>query len=376
MSCRSGVGRGGTSGVQPLKATVPFQLHNKAQPRPRDAKTAEKTKSRPPKPSIRRTLSLDNMVGPYLQGQWPKEPHQAASCVNDKATQTPSTWSDESRGRRAGVGHKRSASWGSAEHLKDIAKLKHHLQKRSKHGVPSGHGRDPQQQQQHPPPAGHALGATQTMPLTPLCRVTPRLRHSVEGLNLELERVFVHESPAERPQILDVPDGHRAPVPAQRCSSDSQSDPSPALLSPPPSPCSAGETADTADSGTLCSSPSPPPGSAGPSPCSPRPRKTCSFQREPPEGCERVRVCEEALSPCEGQAAPRPSCPDPNKVNFTPHGGSAFCPVSLLKPLLPSMDILFRSLSVSPVAARPGQGGAPAVGGYLGALPDSATTAM
>lgn len=316
------------------------------------------------------------MVGPYLQGQWPKEPHQAASCVNDKATQTPSTWSDESRGRRAGAGHKRSASWGSAEHLKDIAKLKHHLQKRSKHGVPSGHGRDPQQQQQHPPPAGHALGATQTMPLTPLCRVTPRLRHSVEGLNQELERVFVHESPAERQQILDVPDGHRAPVPAQRCSSDSQSDPSPALLSPPPSPCSTGETADTADSGTLCSSPSPPPGSAAPSPCSPRPRKTCSFQREPPEGCERVRVCEEALSPCEGQAAPRPSCPDPNKVNFTPHGGSAFCPVSLLKPLLPSMDILFRSLSVSPVAARPGQGGAPAVGGYLGAIPDSATTAM
>lgn len=43
------------------------------------------------------------------------------------------------------------------------------------------------------------------------------------------------------------------------------------------------------------------------------------------------------------------SCPDPNKINFTPHGGSAFCPVSLLKPLLPSMDLLFRSLAASPV---------------------------
>lgn len=41
-------------------------------------------------------------------------------------------------------------------------------------------------------------------------------------------------------------------------------------------------------------------------------------------------------------------CPDPNKVNFTPHGGSsAFCPVSLLEPLLPSMDMLFCSLSVA-----------------------------
>lgn len=46
------------------------------------------------------------------------------------------------------------------------------------------------------------------------------------------------------------------------------------------------------------------------------------------------------------------SCPDPNKVNFTPHGGSAFCPVSLLKPLLPSMDALFRSLTISPTGGR------------------------
>uniref|UniRef100_A0A671YKE9 Myosin light chain, phosphorylatable, fast skeletal muscle b n=1 Tax=Sparus aurata TaxID=8175 RepID=A0A671YKE9_SPAAU len=50
------------------------------------------------------------------------------------------------------------------------------------------------------------------------------------------------------------------------------------------------------------------------------------------------------------------SCPDPNKVNFTPHGGSAFCPVSLLKPLLPSMDMLFRSLTISPTGSCSSQG--------------------
>lgn len=50
------------------------------------------------------------------------------------------------------------------------------------------------------------------------------------------------------------------------------------------------------------------------------------------------------------------SCPDPNKVNFTPYGGSAFCPVSLLKPLLPSMDLLFRSLAVSPLGGCSNQG--------------------
>uniref|UniRef100_A0A8C7NZI6 Family with sequence similarity 117 member Aa n=1 Tax=Oncorhynchus mykiss TaxID=8022 RepID=A0A8C7NZI6_ONCMY len=74
------------------------------------------------------------------------------------------------------------------------------------------------------------------------------------------------------------------------------------------------------------------------------------------------------------------SCPDPNKVNFTPHGGSAFCPVSLLKPLLPSMDLLFRGLSVSPVTGCSGQGSAPyqtvghSVGGYMsGSLQDTTT---
>ena len=55
-----------------------------------------------------------------------------------------------------------------------------------------------------------------------------------------------------------------------------------------------------------------------------------------------------------GEPVAQASCPDPNKVNFTPHGGSAFCPVSLLKPLLPSMDLLFRGLTVSPVSGCPG----------------------
>ncbi|KTG39014.1 hypothetical protein cypCar_00019074, partial [Cyprinus carpio] len=158
------------------------------------------------------------------------------------------------------------------------------------------------------------------------------LRRSVEGLNLELEGVFVSETAKEQHKILDVPDGHRAPVPAQRYSSASQSDPSPAQLSPSHSPCT------ITDTGHL---------------------------------------------PCDGNAPLQPSCPDPNKVNFTPHGGSAFCPVSLLKPLLPSMDLLFRGLSVSPVTGCSAQSAAPcqtpghAVGGYLsGTLTDPTTTSL
>ncbi|XP_072549738.1 protein FAM117A [Salminus brasiliensis] len=354
MSCWSGKARGGSQGLQPLRATVPFQLHNKAPPPRccRDAlSTVEcKTKARPPKPTLRRTLSLDTLVGPYLQGHWPKQAEsQNTTCVNDKATQTPSSWTEETRGRRGGLGHKRSASWGSAEHLREVAKLRHSLQKRSRH-APPGYDRPNQ-----PPPSIHlhTPGGTQTVPLLPLSRLAPRLRRSVEGLNLELEEVFVSESPEEQHKILEVPDGHRAPVPAQRCSSGSQSDPSPGLFSPSQSPCPITDS-DMVVCGPLDTSPSPPLYVAEAPSSSPRPNKTCAFQREPPEGCERVRVCEEAFSPCHGDRPVQPSCPDPNKVNFTPHGGSAFCPVSLLKPLLPSMDLLFRGLSVSPVTGCSG----------------------
>ncbi|XP_029997220.1 RUN domain-containing protein 3A-like isoform X2 [Sphaeramia orbicularis] len=353
---------------------------------------ADRTAARPPKPTIRRTLSLDTIIGPYLQGQWPKEAEGAAvSCVNDKATQTPSSWAEETRGRRHASGHKRSASWGSAEHLREVAKLRHQLQKRSRHAPPSSGYELP-----HPPlPTAHSAGITQTRQLMPLNRLAPRLRRSVEGLNLELEEVFVSEKPDDQHEILDIPDGHRAPVPAQRCSSGSQSEPSPGpldpsllspsqspspcpldpsllspshspgplnpgLLSPTQSPCLMGEP-EPVDCETLCS-----PSTTLPSfaleppllqPCSPapRPNKTYSFQREPPEGCELVRVCEEAMASCADEPLLTASCPDPNKVNFTPHGGSAFCPVSLLKPLLPSMDLLFRGLSVSPVTGCTGQ---------------------
>ncbi|KTF85244.1 hypothetical protein cypCar_00016323 [Cyprinus carpio] len=301
MSCRSGVARVGNQGLQPVRATVPFQLQNRAAPRCKDAKAA-----------IRR-----------------------------EDISTPSSWIEETRGRRGGGGHKRSASWGSAEHLREVAKLRQSLQKRSRHAPPA--------------------------------------------MDCDHTHQHVHNSQTRTPgstQILEVPDGHRAPVPAQRYSSASQSDPSPAQLSPSHSPCTITD-ADMVVCGPLCPPSSPPLCISEPPSSSPRPNKTYVFQREPPEGCERVRVSEEAILACHGNASLQPSCPDPNKVNFTPHGGSAFCPVSLLKPLLPSMDLLFRGLSVSPVTGCSAQSAAPcqtpghAVGGYLsGTLPDPTTTSL
>lgn len=48
----------------------------------------------------------------------------------------------------------------------------------------------------------------------------------------------------------------------------------------------------------------------------------------------------------------QPSCPDKNKVHFNPTG-SAFCPVSLVKPLFPNVGFLFRGF---PAPAGPGAG--------------------
>ncbi|XP_057673923.1 protein FAM117A isoform X2 [Corythoichthys intestinalis] len=308
------------------------------------------------------------------------------SRVHVKKT-TPSCWAEETQNRRSFGGHKRSASWGSAEHLKEVAKLRQQLQKRSRHAAPSAAGYEP---------SHHALttGVTQTSPLVPLSRLASRLRRSVEGLNLELEEVFVSENRDDQHEHLDIPDGHRAPAPVQRCSSGSQSESSPgpldlsllspsqspcpldpSLLSPSTSPCplnpllfSPTQSPESATREVLCPSPSTffpsygvdppvlPPCSTSSFSSPPCLDQSLFFKRQPPEGSEPLPMCQDTMLACPNELLNlQPSCPDLNKVNFTPHGGSAFCPVSLLKPLLPSMDLLFRGLSVSPVTGCPEQ---------------------
>ncbi|KAK2820371.1 hypothetical protein Q5P01_023330 [Channa striata] len=377
MSGRSGLRqtRGAAPGPQPLKATIPYQLASKPRPNRKDGKSAGKSKSHQLSSGIRRAMSLEAIIGPYLQGHWPKEPEvQSSLSRKDKATQTPDSWSDKSQSRRGSSSHKRSASWGSAEHLREIAKLKQQLQHRSKPAVSRGQDGD---HKRGYPQGSSSLGATQTqpipIPLAPLSTLVPRLRCSVEGLNQELEGMFICQPPHPQHRLLDVPDGHRAPVPPHSCSSGSQSDPattplcsSPTSPSPRTSPsCISTSPLNSEDTHlnvhqglidgaeTCLSSMFSAHNEADlPLPLlissSPGPNKSCCFQREPPEGCEKVRVWEETSIPCQNKPALISSCPDPNKVNFTPHGGSAFCPVSLLKPLLPSMDLLFRTLAISP----------------------------
>ncbi|XP_040509209.1 protein FAM117A isoform X2 [Gallus gallus] len=322
---------------------------------------------RPRQPRVRRTSSLDTIVGSYLLGQWPRDADGAsASCMNDKATQTPVSWHDAEVGKASSSAHKRSASWGSTDHRREIAKLKQQLQRTKLNG------RSGKEKEKSSPLQGdHAvLGSLRDSPSgflssSPVLRLSPCLHRSLEGLNQELEEVFVKEQGDEELlRILDVPDGHRAPAPAQRgsgdaslmlepssgsCSSLSLS-PSPSVplhLSPhTPVRLVAEELSSAVDEVQLDpkekeeGSPSPVLAFAS----SPRPNHSYMFKREPPEGCEKVRAFEEASSSPDHTF--QPSCPDKNKVHFNPTG-SAFCPVSLVKPLFPNVGLLFRGFPAS-----------------------------
>uniref|UniRef100_A0A8C0I2X0 Family with sequence similarity 117 member A n=3 Tax=Balaenoptera TaxID=9766 RepID=A0A8C0I2X0_BALMU len=336
----------------------------------------EKPVWRPQPPQVRRTFSLDTILSSYLLGQWPRDADGAFTCcTNDKATQTPLSW-QELEGERASLStHKRSASWGSTDHRKEITKLKQQLQrtKLSRSGKEKERG--------SPLQGDHAVrGALRASPPSfpsgsPVLRLSPCLHRSLEGLNQELEEVFVKEQGEEELlRILEIPDGHRAPAPPQSGSCDHPlllldpgnlaSSPSMPLASPQPS----GQTSLEEHQGAaeeLTSIPSDkasPPGhpafleEGSPSPvlafaASPRPNHSYVFKREPPEGCERVRVFEEATSPGPDLAF-LTSCPDKNKVHFNPTG-SAFCPVSLMKPLFPSMGFIFRNCPSSPGSPLP-----------------------
>ncbi|XP_053483185.1 protein FAM117B [Ictalurus furcatus] len=311
--------------------------------------------------SIRRTSSLDALTGPYLSGHWPRDATHATCvpCMRDKSTQTPSAWADESEEKRRSS-HQRSASWGSTDQLKEIAKLRQQLQ-RSKHI--SRHHRDKERKS---PFNGNHAAINQSQAPIPKSVLIPipvskssvsRFRNSVEGLNQEIERIIIRDSGDKDEQFIpqDAPDGHRAPPPLCQRSASSRSidtqtpsgitvgsshsnsssrsqSVSPAFLSVPNELCSDSPSpneeplGDCRDKDLIPGSPLPKYAS------SPKPNNSYMFKREPPEGCERVKVFTEETQAKPPREIPQFLCPDRNKVNFIPNSGSAFCLVSILKP--------------------------------------------
>eukprot|EP00079_Xenopus_tropicalis_P039287 XP_017953058.1 PREDICTED: protein FAM117B isoform X2 [Xenopus tropicalis] len=322
-------------------------------------------KTQPPSLSpsslIRRTSSLDTLAAPYLSGHWPRDNQvQTAPCMKDQSTQTESAWAEEYAEKKKGS-HKRSASWGSNEQLKEIAKLRQQLQ-RSKHS--SRHHRE--KDRQSPFHGNHSAINQSSMSKNVLTPVTipitkssgSRFRNSVEGLNQEIE-IITKENGEKEEQLLpqDIPDGHRAPPPLALRSIDTQT---PGGVDRGSNNSSRSQSVSPASFITIsneCNEESPCPaddniadprdkenGNHSPLPkyaTSPKPNNSYMFKREPPEGCERVKVFEEG-APKPLHEIPPFYCPDKNKVNFIPKSGSAFCLVSILKPLLPNQEITFK----------------------------------
>ncbi|XP_033831487.1 glucocorticoid induced 1a isoform X1 [Periophthalmus magnuspinnatus] len=317
---------------------------------------------------IRRTSSLGAITGPYLTGQWPRDPHVPYPlCMRDKSTQTPGCWSEHSAEKRS---HQHSASWGSADQLKELAKLRHQLQRSKQGGRPSKDKDHLSPHHYHPPTPqiynslypshtasaleGHpqqqaSMSKSAQMPLSNITVPKPsisRVPSSMEGINHELEKVFIRDNgDKEELKSLEVPDGRRAPFPPQQRSSSSRSvdtqtpsapgrSSSCSSLSPCPSPaCPPGGSHDGSPYSTdeLLYDRDKDSGSSSPLPkfaSSPKPNNSYMFKREPPEGCEKVKAFEESSRQSTPASVPLFSCPDKNKVNFIPTG-SAFCPVKL-----------------------------------------------
>ncbi|XP_029954435.1 protein FAM117A-like isoform X2 [Salarias fasciatus] len=351
MSHRGGPPRPAAPPQQPLRATVSYQLLSRTRPQLRDVQpgqsqsTAAKIRPHQLSSSRRWTMSPDAFTESYLQGQWLKDPEgQSARYHKDKCTQTPDSWPDRSRSRGGGSSHRRSASLGGADHKQEP--LQCSKPAASEERDRDCHWEDPQE--------GCSWGTTQPIPIPrpALSTLSPQLCSSVEGLNQELEGMFISPTPDPQHRLLEVPDGHRAPIPPQSSSNGSQCDLATfSLASAPSSPCCSPNDISTPKPQSVDPSQDQHPGSVDSAEVgfqfpfslqsdselppsepnsSPEPNTSCCFHRDPPEGCEKVTALEDLKSPQQPKSPPVSSCPDPNKVNFTPHGGSAFCPVRLL----------------------------------------------
>uniref|UniRef100_A0A665WIV2 Glucocorticoid induced 1a n=2 Tax=Echeneis naucrates TaxID=173247 RepID=A0A665WIV2_ECHNA len=276
----------------------------------------------------------------YLSGHWPGDPHVLCPvCVKDQSTQVRkfhklplwSFWSCVTRGT-----NQRFVSWGRADHLRgttpSLCKSTHLFL-----------------QNLLLMPKYFSMSKSAQMPLSNITVPKPsisRVPSSMEGINHELEKVFIKDNgEKEELKSLEVPDGRRAPFPPQQRSSsthsmDTQNPSAPgrssscSSLSPCPSPACPPGSHDGSPYSTedLLYDRDKDSGSSSPLPkfaSSPKPNNSYMFKREPPEGCEKIKAFEEMSSRQSTSASvPLFSCPDKNKVNFIPTG-SAFCPVKL-----------------------------------------------
>eukprot|EP00058_Branchiostoma_floridae_P009640 XP_002595128.1 hypothetical protein BRAFLDRAFT_118597 [Branchiostoma floridae] len=316
-----------------------------------------------PSPSIRRTSSLDTIaVGSYLKGIWPHDiPHHymyGPQMVNKATQEFLQEFLQEAFFLQEFLQEAfflQECCRHSCRNSCRRKKIRQQLQRNAKQNNHRDAG-----QRQSPVPGDHsAIQQSPTprsipipIPINSIPKgALPRLRNSVEGLNQEIERMFITTKTSgneeERTQE-PTPDGHRAPLPGQRStrtvdtqtpyeneteliSGDSSGSGSRSQSVSPSFPVER-DGSHPSSRGSSTESPgneakdkenirtpspkyevSPKPtnnilvtdiaaemGSMSPLPkyaASPKPNNSYSFAREPPDGCEKVSAIDESKSP-------------------------------------------------------------------------------
>uniref|UniRef100_A0A8C9FKA7 Uncharacterized protein n=1 Tax=Pavo cristatus TaxID=9049 RepID=A0A8C9FKA7_PAVCR len=166
------------------------------------------------------------------------------------ADKTPSCWVEEGAEKRS---HQRSASWGSADQLKEVRIFLHQVTQSQFHSVISQRNSQASISRSVPMPLSNISVPKSTVSRVPC---------NVEGISPELEKVFIKENSGkeEISKPLDIPDGRRAPLPAHYRSSSTRS-----IDTQTPS---VQERSSSCSSHSPCVSPFCPPESQDGSPCS------------------------------------------------------------------------------------------------------------
>ncbi|XP_052246095.1 protein FAM117B-like isoform X2 [Dreissena polymorpha] len=384
------------SASSPTQSRSPFRTDRRS---PVNSPNAKAEKSKPvhacPSSSLRRTNSLDTIGPCYLAGRWPVDTGSHGSFMRDKFTQAPDDLKDEvhmkeNKVERKKKKHRRSASFGHADKKQPLELSSIRQKIKSNKGLET-------KQRVSPVPANHnallqtapaVLMRSVPIPVVNFQRSTHRScpRNSLEGDNGEVEYLVERlettmHIEGETERMIQIPDGHRAPVPAGTRSIDTQtpssssrgseelllnerfsgrnsgrssggrSSCSPVFNSPFPSQSYSPTIPIMAGVVSMDSSPRPSSSydSSGSTPrdaksdkepgdlerlspevhnkkaASPKPK----FVREPPDGCEKVQSNEEDSQPSIKE--PLLFCPIvKTKFELKPSQRSAFCPLKKL----------------------------------------------
>lgn len=354
-------------------------------------------------PKIRRTASLDTI---YLTGQWPRDLFHTycGRPLVDKSTQT-DEWG-EAVDKRPQHHAKQTNPVSSGERL-DSHTIRQRLQRSKEssrqtsangqhhspvHGDHSAISSASSSALTQPPPymlpmahSTHTVSRAINIPNGNIPKpLIPRMRNSVEGLNQEIEKLVLRTPGNEdiEKQIHEpTPDGHRAPIAdilRQTRNVDTQTplgvsvaggfgDNSPSLspisychsVSPvipgvldTSRPSSQNETevhchdaTPYEKDGDKSASPEPPEVQLGTSPSINK-----FLAREPPDGCERVKIIDESRKPQQAVFASVAYLrPNPSNSAFKTSSSSAFySPFKVYHPSVATSDLAVLSLTANP----------------------------